>query len=260
MTLKEIARQAAEKAQREITGPDMLDERNRYAVADAVALKVLHHVQGELHRHSQWSNSTDPVAKAHSQGYADAAGYIAGHMLAFPPSAPPQTLEPLKLDVYKGSFQSAPLAPAVEPKPTDIEALQIDKVMVVGHSMGGMLAGALRDAVSQDGRAHRDLLKETDDYWGVFSNRTADLVIRLRDALRAEATARQQAEQERDNLREANRIMLDRANRTEEAEAAQQQAEQERHRQYDQAVEATQRALLAEQERDDLKEEKRNEI
>jgi hypothetical protein len=79
----------------------------------------------------------------------------------------PQTPEPLKLDVYKGSFQSAPLAPAVEPEPTDIEAL----------------------------------LKEADDYWGVFSNRTADLVIRLRDALRAEVTARQQAEQERDALK-----------------------------------------------------------
>jgi hypothetical protein len=103
----------------------------------------------------------------------------------------PQTPEPLKLDVYKGSFQSAPLAPAVEPEPTDIEAL----------------------------------LKEADDYWGVFSNRTADLVIRLRDALRAEATARQQLEAEIDRMRETLMFEQETGARIDDAR---QQAEQER--------------------------------
>lgn len=128
------------------------------------------------------------------------------------------------------------------------------------------------------------LLREADDFHAGYG-RAYPLPGQLAAALRAEATRAEQAEQERDNLAEANRIMLDRANRTEEAEAAQQQAEEDRDKwkwawetsgqaalkaitelreerdaQYDQAVEATQRALLAEQELNDFKEEKRNEI
>ena len=39
--IQDVARQAARVAQAEIAGPSMIDERNRYAVVDAVAAAVL---------------------------------------------------------------------------------------------------------------------------------------------------------------------------------------------------------------------------
>jgi hypothetical protein len=74
-----------------------------------------------------------------------------------------------------------------------------------------------------------------------------DAIIALRDALRAEATARQQLEAEIDRMRETLMFEQETSARIDDSR---QLAEQERDAQYDQAVEATQRALLAEQERD----------
>jgi hypothetical protein len=67
-----------------------------------------------------------------------------------------------------------------------------------------------------------------------------DAIIKLRDALRAEATARQQLEAEIDRMRETLMFEQETGARIDDAR---QLAEQERDALYDQAVEATQRAF-----------------
>jgi hypothetical protein len=129
--------------------------------ADAVAVAVLREVEGALRRHSEWSNSEDSFAQAHSQGYRDAADYIANRLalLAVEP------VEPERTGFYGGlggmcqhcgvAFDKHPTfcercgkdigdgficvlwkghtvaccgqrPSAVEPEPTDIEALRYD--------------------------------------------------------------------------------------------------------------------------------------
>lgn len=115
--IRHIARQAAEKAQRDITGPDMLDERNRYAVADAVAVAVLREIMQDAPK--------------------DEVKFLTKVLAQFQP-APPQTPEPPQIIDWCPNCErkesgwpvcvkcgtvtferpvSAPLAPAVEPEP-----------------------------------------------------------------------------------------------------------------------------------------------
>ena len=99
LTIRQIARQAADAEYRawqrmeaRTTEDTLLVDR----VADAVSVAVL--------QHAKWSIGTD----------YDPEFEINKMLAEFQPSAePPQTPEPLKLDVCKGSFQAAPL-PAVE--------------------------------------------------------------------------------------------------------------------------------------------------
>ena len=87
--IKDVARQAAEKAQREIAGPGMLDERNRYAVVDAVALVVLDWLaqrpqlkalsEAPVSAISEWSDQImSPVETPQPTG-AEAARFCVNH-------------------------------------------------------------------------------------------------------------------------------------------------------------------------------------
>jgi hypothetical protein len=160
--------------------------------------------------------------------------------------------------LFEATDVSAPLAPAVEPPSFDDgisgrwaaesapapEAVEPEPTYTAGE-IADPAFYRVQPAALPDIEA---LLKWT---WVVHVKTQPDLavdaIIKLRDALRAEATARQTLEQ----VVDAAAVLL------EKERAARQQAEQERDAQYDQAVEATIRALQAEQELDDFKDETR---
>lgn len=102
--IRQIARQAADAEYRawhrmetRTSEDTLLVDR----VADAVAVTVLREIMQDAPK--------------------DEVKFLTKVLTQFQPSSPPQTPEPLKLDVCKGSFQAAPLAPAVEQELRDFK-------------------------------------------------------------------------------------------------------------------------------------------
>jgi hypothetical protein len=122
MYIKEVGRQAQQQAYKDFSALEHPTMGLETFVADAVTLKVLEHVEGELRRHGQWSNTDDPVGMAHSAGYIGAADYVKQSLS--PTSGEPAVVSRIMATVDPSLFTPAvPLAPTPPETVTRLEVI-----------------------------------------------------------------------------------------------------------------------------------------